>query len=172
MSRFRQESEDFLRKVSLAAEWMMRRNAGATVHWWKSWVLTPRHTKDPDPTRPVYDDETARRIFAELKKRELLANEDVEGNTLPTDESDYPVHLMQLNVEGWDRVISDGRPLYGQWLKFRKTWPLILLSFILGGALDRGVDWAIEAATKRVVQVPEQPEAKATAPLSVARLPR
>ena len=84
----------FQKKVSRAAAWMEKRNA-EDMHWWKSWVLTSRHTTDPDRSRSVLDEETAKRIFKELRDRNLLVDEDVNGNKFVSDEPDYPVYLMK-----------------------------------------------------------------------------
>jgi len=62
MTNFDKRSREFERKVSQVAARMEKRNAEDT-HWWKSWVLTSRNTTDPDPSRPVFDDETANPLY-------------------------------------------------------------------------------------------------------------
>jgi hypothetical protein len=103
---------------------MMKRHVGEG-HWWRWQVLTE---KNPDPLRrPIFDDQTAQKIFAELKGRNLL----VEFN-VNVDGSGVPVYLMRYDIEGWDKAVAEGRPIYGTWLKVRRNWPMIVLAFILG----------------------------------------
>jgi len=139
---FQARSRDFLRAVSKSAAWMMSRNVGSR-HWWRWPVLTERN---PDSSRPVFDDGTAKEIFAELERRELLVEISLnwEGQNLPA-------YLMRYDIEAWDKAVSDGRPLYGRWLKFRRNWLVLLLAFVLGclltsienqtvGLIDHGLD--------------------------------
>jgi hypothetical protein len=67
---------------------------------------------DTDTARPVYDGETAARIFKVFKERNLLDGEGVDGQPLIMDSSGEPAYTMKLDVEGWDKAIADGRPLY------------------------------------------------------------
>jgi hypothetical protein len=156
MSVFRKQSQDFLKQVSRAAEWMLNRSVGPRAHWWKSWVLTSRHTKDPDRNRPVFDDETAKRIFAELKRRGLLADENEDGKKFLTDEPEYQVYLMQPNIKGWDDVIAEGRPVYGHWLRAKRAWPAMIAVFLLGGVANKGFDWTMDYMKERIAGVPQQ----------------
>lgn len=143
MTDFHGRSKTFLRAVSKAAAWMMKRHVGEG-HWWRWQVLT---TKNPDrSSRPIFDDQTAQKIFVELKERNLLVefNGDVDGSSVPA-------YLMRYDIEGWDKAVSEVRPIYGTWLKFKRNWPLVLLAFILGclltslenrtvGLIDEGID--------------------------------
>lgn len=143
MTDFHGRSGSFLRAVSKAAAWMMKRNVGEE-HWWRWQVLT---AENPDPLkRPVFDDQTAQKIFEELIGRNLLVRFDRE-----VDGSNLPSYVMRYDIEGWDKAVGEGRPIYGAWLKFRRNWLLILLAFILGclltslenrtvGLLDQGID--------------------------------
>lgn len=128
---FDARSKQFLASVSRAAEWMMERNVGEG-HWWRWVVLTERN---PDSSvRPIFDDQTAQRIFDELKRRDLLSE-------IPPPDGDAraPCYLMRYDREGWDGAVSNGRPIYGAWLKLRRNWKTNLAFFILGLAVDRAV---------------------------------
>jgi hypothetical protein len=146
MGDFQQKSKAFLKDVSKAAAWMMKRNVGET-HWWRWSVLT---AKNPDKSkRPIFDDDTAQKIFEKLKKRNLLIE-----FTANVDASGVPAYAMQYDIEGWDKALSDGRPVYGMWIKLKRNWLLSLLTFILGclltafenrtvGLIDKGMDAVI-----------------------------
>jgi hypothetical protein len=164
MTHFDRRAKEFQRNVSRAAAWMERRNAGDT-HWWKSWVLTKRHTQDPDPRRPIVDDETARRVFNELRDRKLLVGEDLNGQKLATDEPDYPVYLMSYDRAGWDKAVTDGRPIYGQVRYFMRNWPAVLLGAVIalvgaaiGDMLKDRTKATLEGAEKRVEKALERPK--------------
>lgn len=135
---FSDRSKEFLASVSRAAEWMMERNVGEG-HWWR-WIVLTKRNPDPLP-RPVFDDHTAQRIFEELKRRELLSE-------IPPPDGDAraPSYLMRYDRDGWDKAVSDGRPIYGAWLRLRRNWKTNLVFLILGVALDRCV-----GLTERVV---------------------
>lgn len=164
MTDFDRRAKGFQKNVSRAAAWMERRNAGDT-HWWKSWVLTRRHTEDPDPCRPIFDDETARRVFNELRDRKLLVGEDLNGQKLPTDEPDYPVYLMSYDRDGWHKAVTDGRPIYGQVRYFLRNWPAVLLGAVIalvgaaiGDIVKEQTKAALEGAEKRVEKALEHPQ--------------
>jgi hypothetical protein len=128
---FVERSKEFLSSVSMAAEWMMERNVGEG-HWWR-WIVLTKRNLDLSP-RPVFDDHTSQRIFDELKRRELLSE-------IPSPDGDAraPSYLMRYDRDGWDRAVSDGRPIYGAWLKLRRNWRTNLVFLIIGVALDRSV---------------------------------
>ena len=147
MTDFHRRSRAFLKALSSAASWMMQRNVGDT-HWWRWQVLT---TENPDPQvdRPVFDDQTAQRIFEELKGRNLLVEFPgaVDGTALPA-------YLMRYDIDGWDQAVLEGRPVYGRWLKLRRNWPLMVLIFVLTsledrtlGLVEKGVDFILEYLT-------------------------
>lgn len=125
MTIFHRRSKQFLRQVSEAAAWMMKRNVGHG-HWWRWSVLTAHN---PDPLeRPILDDGTARAVFEELERRELLQ----PFPHVPPDGSGAQAYLMRYDVEGWDRAVSDGRPLLGALIKAKRSWGWLLSVFILG----------------------------------------
>lgn len=124
MTTFRTQSKEFLRDLSRAAAWMMRRNVGQN-HWWRSAVLT---SSNPDTDkRPIFDQARADQVFDELIARSLLVERagDVDGIGVPA-------YVMKHDIDGWDQAVADGRPVYAQWLKVKRTWLLILLIFLLG----------------------------------------
>jgi hypothetical protein len=124
MPNFRKQTRSFLRDLSRAAEWMMSRHVGEG-HWWRSVVLTE---KNPDTSkRPIFDDATAAKIFDEMISRGLLVKH--AGNV---DDSNVPIFFMKYDLEGWDKTISDGRPVYAWFLKAKRNWAFILLAFLLG----------------------------------------
>jgi hypothetical protein len=131
MTDFLKRSKEHSKNVSKAAAWMERRNAGPN-HWWRYWVLTTMHVDDADPSRPIFADYLAKQIFKELENRKLLIDEDENGNKLSVDSSGEPAFLMKYDIEGWDKVISDGRPIYGYFRRLKRTWISLLLMFILG----------------------------------------
>ena len=146
MADFHQRSKSFLRDLSKAAAWMTKRNAGET-HWWRWIVLTDRN-RDPR-SRPVFEDATAQHIFEDLARRDLLRE-------VPQlhEEGAPPAYLMRYDLDGWDRAVSDGRPLVGLLLKLRRNWPSLVLVFLLGsiltvvenrmgGAIDLMLDWVL-----------------------------
>src|SRR5262249_31323323 len=101
-------------------------------------------------------------IFKDLDRRELL-DEHVR--------SDGPAYYMRYDVEGWDKAVADGRPLYGLWLKFRRTWLLILAAFFLGAigtALENRtvglIDKVLDALTAKAEKAVERPAGKVGAP--------
>lgn len=103
----------------------MKRNVGLG-HWWRWTVLT---SKNPDPlNRPVFDDATARRIFDELERRELLQ----PITAVEPDSSGAQAYLMRYDIEGWDRAVSDGRLVRGTLAKIKRNWFQLLAAFILG----------------------------------------
>ncbi len=75
---------------------------------------------------------------------------------------------MRYDIEGWDKAVSEGRPIYGTWLKFKRNWRLFLVIFLLGclltslenrtvGLIDKGIDVitgqrddTIDASTSRI----------------------
>jgi hypothetical protein len=123
MTGFDERSRAFSRAVADASAWMRRRNVKG--HWWRSQVLT---TRNPDPTRrPIFEVDVAQEIFDELKRRELLyeISQDVDG-------SGKPAFVMRYDQKGWDEAISDGRRVYGAWLRFKRNWATLLLGFVLG----------------------------------------
>jgi hypothetical protein len=103
---------------------MMKRHVG-DGHWWRWQVLTARNH---DPLkRPIFDDQTAQKIFAELQDRNLLVEFSCQ-----VDGSATPAYLMRYDLEGWDNAVAEGRPIYGTWIKFRRNWILFLLTFLSG----------------------------------------
>lgn len=126
MAKFNHRSEAFLRDLSRASAWMIRRNVGET-HWWRWQFLTDQN---PDSSqRPVFDPMTAKGIFDELIRRGLL----VESVT--NDATDLPAYVMRYDKEGWERAVSDGRPLRGAWFKFKQNWFYMILACIFGSIL-------------------------------------
>ena len=123
MGDFQTRSREFLRTVSISAAWMMSRNVGRG-HWWRWPVLTERN---PDSSRPIFDDRIAQDIFSELQRRELL-----EESTINVNGKTVLAFFMRYDIEGWDKAVSDGRPFYGRWLKFKRNWLLFLLAFVMG----------------------------------------
>lgn len=121
---FRRRSRAFHRVVADAARWMMKRHVGMG-HWWRWQVLTARN---PDSSRrPILDDRTAQDVFSDLERRGLLVE---VGRSV--DGSDVPAYVMRYDLEGWDEAISAGRPVFGAWLKFRRTWAVLVVAFFLG----------------------------------------
>ena len=127
---------------------MMHRNAGKN-HWWRSSVLTSAN-KDTDK-RPIFDDATADEIFDELINRDLLVQ---SGNDM--DGSGVPAYTMKYDIDGWDKSVSDGRPIYAFLLKVKRSWLLISLTFIFGCVLTTlenrvvgFIDGLIETATEQ-----------------------
>lgn len=140
MSDFQRESKAFLRDLSKAAAWMMKRNVGAGTHWWRWPVLTERN---PDKRkRPIFDEKTAQRIFEELIRRDLLREVHVPENP------GVPAYLMRHDVKGWDEAVSGGRPIVGGWMKLKRDWLLYLLTFILGGILGKLEDRTMVLANR------------------------
>ena len=137
MTDFHDRSRMFLRGVSRAAAWMMKRNVGEG-HWWRWPVLTE---KNPDNSkRPIFNDQAAKKIFDELKNRGLFAEIDID-----VDGRKVNAYLMRYDIEGWDKAVSEGRPIYGTWLKFKRNWRLFLLIFLLGcllTSLENRTGWA------------------------------
>ena len=39
---------------------------------------------------------------------------------------------MRYDIEGWDRAVSDGRPVRGTLAKIKRNWLQLLAAFILG----------------------------------------
>ena len=143
MSDFRDRSKTALRNLSLAAEWMMRRNV-ADDHFWRSTVLTDQNYTDPDKHRPVFDASTANDVFDELIKRGLLVERKV-------DTTGVPAYIMNYDLDGWDKAVSDGRWWRGQWLWIKRDWKRTGLILVFGcvittvenrvvGVLDRWID--------------------------------
>lgn len=147
MTTFQSRSKQFLRQVSVAAAWMMRRNVGLG-HWWRWSVLTAHN---PDPLkRPIFDDSTAVAVFEDLERRGLLE----PSPQLPPDASGAQAYFMRYDVGGWDRAVSDGRPVLGALLKAKRNWPWLVSVFILGcvvisvenrtvGFIDQVVTWVL-----------------------------
>jgi len=129
----------------------MKRNVGKS-HWWRWTVLTD---KNPDPLkRPVFDDDTARRIFEELDHRELLQSIDA----VEQDGSGAQAYLMRYDIEGWDRAVSDGRPVRGTVAKIKRNWLQLLVAFLLGcllTTLQNHVVGLIDAGVKTVLRSPK-----------------
>ncbi len=125
MTTFRTESKEFLRDLSRAAAWMMRRSVGQN-HWWRSSVFTSANT-DTDRKRPIFDQSRVDQIFTDLIARSLLVPlaEDVDGTGMPA-------YIMKYDIDGWDQAVAGGRPAYAQWLKVRRAWLIILITFVLG----------------------------------------
>jgi len=159
MTTFSTQSKEFLRDLSRAAAWMMRRSIGQK-HWWRSAVLTSANP-DTDKKRPIFDQARADQIFDELIARSLLVQraDDVDGTGVPT-------YTMKYDIDGWEQAVADGRPFYAQWLKVRRTWLLILLTFLLGcivttvenrvvGVLDVVIDRVVGAKKEEPNKTPE-----------------
>jgi len=106
---------------------MMRRNVGQD-HWWRSTVLTAQNNDTDAP--PIFEDERAAKIFEEFITRGLLVQ-----RSAAVDGSGQPAYAMKYDIEGWDKAVSDGRPVYGLWLKVKRSWLLILITFLLGCVL-------------------------------------
>jgi len=125
---------------------MMRRSVGQD-HWWRSKVLTSANTETNE--RPIFQDARADQVFDEMIARGLLVQrgDDVDGTGVPA-------YAMKYDIGGWDQAVADGRPLYARWLKVRRGWLLILLSFLLGCAVttleNRVVD-ALDGVLDRIV---------------------
>lgn len=163
MTGFDKRSRVFSRAVADAAAWMRKRNVRG--HWWRWQVLTRRN---PDPTRrPVFEDHLAQEIFEELKKRELLY-----AISLDVDGSGKPAYVMRYDRKGWDEAISEGRPVYGALLRFRRSWRTLLLGFVLGciaanlqdravGLIDRVVDGVLGQQGENKDVQPADPKTEA-----------
>jgi hypothetical protein len=154
MATFRAQSKEFLGDLSRAAAWMMRRSAGQN-HWWRSSVLTTANG-DTDKNRPVFDQARADQIFADLISRGLLIQraDDVDGMGLPS-------YTMKYDIDGWDQAVADGRQTYAIWLKVRRTWILILITFLLGcvvTTIENRISGLLDGLIDRVVgTVNEEP---------------
>jgi len=143
MPDFRNRSKSFLCNLSKAAGWMMSRNVGPD-HWWSSTVLTQQN---PDKAkRPILDPQTAQEIFADLIARGLLVEHKSNSHA-----SDEPAYIMKYDLEGWDKAVSDGRPIYAWCLKVRRNWFLVVVTFFFGivlatfenravGLIDKTID--------------------------------
>ena len=128
---------------------MMKRNVGSN-HWW-NWSVLTRETEDKTK-RPIFEAQIAQAIFEELRKRDLL-----------DEQPGAPGAFMKYDLEGWDKAVSDGRPLYGFWLKFKRSWLLILLAFVFGSlltALENRTVGLIDRAVDSVLKKSEQPNPK------------
>ncbi|SIN88175.1 hypothetical protein SAMN05444166_1421 [Singulisphaera sp. GP187] len=157
MSKFDKGTKEFAKNVAHAAAWMERRYDGSK-HWWKSWVLTERHTSDPDGGRPVFDPEMAQAIFKNLNDRGLLAGEDINGDKFPTDEPGEPVFYINFDREGWDKAVSDGRPIYGRFRKLRRSWHILLLGIAIGLCIDTIKDMIKDKITAGIEKVEQRAE--------------
>jgi hypothetical protein len=147
MTTFREQSKEFLKDLSRASAWMMRRNVGQ-AHWWRSGALTEKNSDTKK--RPIFEQARADEIFEELKVRSLLVERsgDVDG-------SDVPAFTMRYDIEAWDKAVADGRPLYALWLKIRRSWLLILATFILtclATTLENRVVGFIDGVVDRVLK--------------------
>ncbi len=71
-----------------------------------------------------------------------------------------PAFLMRCDPDGWEKAVADGRRFYGQWRKIKKTWALMLLSFVLGVvgtvAKDQISEWTKAGWGKEVGKPGEQ----------------
>lgn len=159
MTGFDQRSRELSRAVADAAAWMRKREE--ENHWWRWQVLTKRN---PDSSRrPIFEDRTAQQVFEELRTRELLyeISQDVDGSGLSA-------YVMRYDRKGWDAAISDGRPIRGFWLKFKRNWPVLVLGMALGflgtvledralGLVNRGIDALVGHQGVEVgIQTPEE----------------
>lgn len=84
--------------------------------------MTDQNT-DPDKRRPKFDSSTAKEIFDELIKRGLLVERKV-------DSTGVPAYIMNFDLDGWDKAVSDGRWLRGKCLTIKRNWVLIVVIFI------------------------------------------
>lgn len=140
MSMFEKQAEKAQELVSEAAEWMQDRNVGPR-HFWR-WPVFTKANKDPDNNCPVYDDETAQIVFGELVRRNLMVPfQDSAGKPLRVDASDEPAYYMRYDIEGWDKAVSDARPWYGRWRKFRRNLFMNCVMFVLGAIVVFGYDY-------------------------------
>lgn len=142
----------FLRDLSLASAWMMRRNVGHD-HWWRFGVITDKNTDADAP--PKFDDARAQKIFDELISRGLL----VERSD-SVDSSKQSACTMKYDIDGWDKAVADGRPLYAIWLRVKRSWFLILVTFLLGcliTTVENRVTGLLDSLIDRVV-VPKNEE--------------
>jgi hypothetical protein len=132
MSVFKTNTKAFQKQVAQAAEWMMRRNVGHN-HWWR-WQVFTSSNPDREVGRPIFEQQTAMDIFADLVNRKLLFQiVDAYGNPVPVDKSGLPAYFMRYDSEGWSKVIAEGRPFRGIFLKAKRDWPVILVSLVIGG---------------------------------------
>lgn len=132
MKTFQDNADTRRKQVAWAAAWMMSRYA-RNDHWW-TWRVLVRQNPDPDPHRPVFDEHTARGVFAELAERKLL---------VPAGERDgEPTHYMRHDIDGWEKAVIDGWPIRGRWLKYRRTWPTLVAGIVLGALGKAGWDVA------------------------------
>lgn len=57
-------------------------------------------------------------------RRDLLVEQKV-------DSTGGPVYVMNYDLDGWDKAVSDGRWIRGKWLLLKRNWLLILFTFIV-----------------------------------------
>lgn len=175
MSNFRKVSKSVNRDVSRVASWMMKRNVTdrtqGELHYWRWQVLTKAGNPRDTSRRPTFNDRVAQDIFDELQRRDLLLLiKDGNGNPVDVDGSGVPAYLMNYDLEGWDKAVSDGRPLYGAWLKIKRNWWLFGLMFLAGavvtalenrtvGLIDKGIDF-IGGKAEVALEKPPPPKAQ------------
>jgi len=159
MTTFRTQSKEFLHDLSRAAAWMIRESAGQK-HWWRSTVLT--RANPSTGKRPIFDQARADLIFDDLIARSLLVQcaDDVDGTGVPA-------YTMKYDIDGWDQAVADGSPLYAQWLKVRRTWFLILITFLLGcvvTTIENRVTGVLDGVIDHVVGAKKEEPKKAAEP--------